>query len=398
MKPIHKACVLANGCPENRIDAGAIQEFFKHNGWPITTHYREADLILFNACAATLYSQESSIEIIQTLRARKHAGAQLIVCGCLPKINEKRLREVFDGPTIGPHEMERLREVVETNTAHVHLRANYLLPILFRWKFPSRCNVTSLMSAPKFLTRVYQLWHEQGVNNIGAHDFCIKISTGCLNACSYCAIRLSRGRVSSKPIKEIVQEFEEGCARGYKDFALIATDLGAYGRDQGTDLSDLLGELVRTRGDYRIKLQYIQPRFLIEMMPRLRGIFDSGRIAYLCAAAESGSDRILKLMKRGYRVEDFAKTMASLKRQYPQIKLSTQVMVGFPGETDEEFLDTLRLIDEVGVDSVEAYVYQPRSGTMAAEMEEQVPARVGRKRLLKLYIRSLFKEYRVFVW
>lgn len=398
MKTSHKVCVVANGCPENRIDAAGIQEFFKENGWAIITDYRDADIILFNACGATLYSQESSIGIVKQIKIRKKRCAQLIVCGCLPKINKERLREVFQGFIFGSDEIQRLCQITETKTTPQDFRANYLLPIMFRWNIPNLSNIASLMFIPKLLTRVYHLRHKQGVNNINPHTFCIKVSTGCLNTCSFCVIRLSRERVNSKPISKVVDEFKEGRAKGYKEFALIGTDLGAYGRDQGTNLTALLRELVERKGDYKIKLQYIQPRFLIEMMPELQGIFQSGKISYLSSVAESGNNRILGLMKRGYRMEDFKEAILTLNGEFPEIQMSTQVMVAFPSEREEEFHDTIRLLDEVSFDFVEAYLYQARPNTVAAKMKGQIAQKVRRRRLLELYTKSIFKEYKVFIW
>jgi tRNA-2-methylthio-N6-dimethylallyladenosine synthase len=147
--------------------------------------------------------------------------------------------------------------------------------------------------------------------------------------------------------------------------------------------------MVEIPGDYTIRLRNIQPKFLIEMMPELQQILGSGKIPYLSSAAQSGSDRILELMRRGYRIEDYKRAILTLKSQFPALQIRTQIMVGFPGETEDEFQDTLRLLDEVNFDFVEVYMFQPRPGTEAARMKDQIPQKVGRRRYHKAYMKSL---------
>ena len=276
---------------------------------------------------------------------------------CLPKINKSRLREVHQGFTF-EHEIEQLTEIIESKTNAHDTYANHLAPRAHvstaqRLRVSNLKKLLSLMSIKEKLTEPYRHNLDQAINVFGPHSFCIKVSTGCPNACSYCAVKISRGELRSKPIDRIVEEFEEGLARGYKEFALLGTDVGAYGRDQGATLVDLLRELVKSKGDYEIRVRNIQPRFLMEMMPELREILRSGKISYLSSAAQSGNNRILGLMRRGYRIEDYKEAILTLRREFPRLKIRTQIMVGFPGETEEEFQDTLRLLDEVSFDILE---------------------------------------------
>jgi tRNA A37 methylthiotransferase MiaB len=200
--------------------------------------------------------------------------------------------------------------------------------------------------------------------------------------------------VKSKPIEKVLEELEEGLKRGCREFALIGTDLGAYGRDRGANLVDLLRELVGHQGDYEIRLRNVQPRFLIEMLPELREIFRGGKISYLSSAAETGNNRILKEMDRGYKIEEFKEAIGALNREFPNLQIRTQLMVGFPGETEEEFQDTLRLLDEVRFDFVEIYAFQSRPRIRAEKMKDHIPQQVARKRAHRLLMKSLFNETR----
>ena len=392
-----KVCVLANGCPENRIDGARMQEFFRENGWRVAGDYREADLILLTACGLTSSSEDLAIMLISRLKARKKPSADLIVCGCLPKINKERLQEVYDGITFGGDEVERLNEIIEPKIRAQDVHANFLLPVtkntLFdTWRALNLRN-REILAAIKRQLMVWRLRRlSQAIGVVNPHTFYIKVSTGCLDACSYCGIRISRGRVKSKPIEGVVREFEEGLSKGYSDFALLGTDLGAYGRDRGTNLTALLGELLKKKGDYKIKIRNVNPRFLIEMFSELREVFQSGKISFLSCSVESGNNRILELMNRGYRIEDFKKAIRTLNSEFPEIPIRTQVMVGFPSETEDEFNDTVRLLDEVTFDFVEVYQFQPRPHTRAARMEGQIPPEVARKRGQKLFMKFLFND------
>jgi len=388
-----KVCVITNGCPENRIDCARIQTFLSDNSHIITDNYQDADIIVFNACGLTHDLQELSIEIIRLIQAKKRPSSELVVCGCLPKINMSRLREVHKGFTFA-HEIEQLTEIIETRTSPHDAYANHLVPTMQvppvnKWRAANLKNAVSLMAIKEKLTQRYRDNLGRTINVFRPHSFCIKVSTGCLNACSYCAVRVSRGRLKSKPIGRVVEEFKEGLARGYTEFALLGTDVGAYGRDQGVTLADLLRELIKIEGDYTIRLRNIQPRFLIAMMPELQEIFRCGKISYLSSAAQSGNNRILGLMRRGYRIEDFKRAILTLKSQFPALQIRTQIMVGFPGETEDEFQDTLRLFDEVNFDFVEVYAFQPRPNTEAARMKDQIPAKISRRRYHKAYMKSL---------
>ncbi|MHA1280787.1 MAG: radical SAM protein [Candidatus Helarchaeota archaeon] len=408
-------CVFTNGCPENRIDGALMQEFLRENGWTVTSDYKDADLVLFNACGLTQGMEEHSIKIIHQIKAKKKSSAELIVWGCLPKINKDGLREFYQGFTFG-HDIERISEVIKIKTNPQDIHANFLIPqadILcengslapdsgkavsiirkIQQLLTMNCSLTQI--AGSIITRLTRTYHNrlnQAINASNPHTFHIKVSTGCLNACSYCGVKLSRGALKSKPIDKIVNEFEEGLTAGYTEFGLLGTDLGSYGRDQGTNLTALLRELVKRKGDYKIKLRNVQPRFLIEMMPELQEIFRCGKITHLGSAAQSGNNRILGLMNRGYRIEDFKEAILTLNRQFPEIRIRTQVMVAFPSETEEEFADTVRLLDEVSFNYAEIYTFQARPGTKAAKMEGQISQKVAKRRHHKLNMKSLFRAH-----
>ena len=391
-----KIFLITNGCPENRIDLARMQEFLKGCGWTVTRTVEDADILLFNSCGLTQHTEDVSINIVQQLQARKKSSAELIVCGCLPKIHKSRLREVYRGVTFGSDEIERLPEIFGTDTSPQDFHANFLLPYLdnatYGWRILDFRKFATLMWITERLASRYYQRLDEVINVFHPYSFCIKASTGCVNACTFCAVKISRGGIKSKPINRVVDEFDKGLEKGYTEFALIGTDLGSYGRDQGTTLAALLKELLNRKGEYQIRVRNIQPKFLIEMLPELRNIFQSGRIRYIGSAVESGNNRILKLMNRGYNIEDYKNAIRMINREFPDIQIRTQLLVGFPSETEEEFQDTLRLLDELHFDFAETYMFEPRPNTKAAAISDQIPKNVAKRRYHKLYIKSLLNQ------
>jgi tRNA A37 methylthiotransferase MiaB len=387
-----------------------MSEFLRREGWLVADDYRQADLIIFNACGATFDSERLSLGIMKELQVSKRPDAELIVCGCLPRILRESFTKLYQGSTFGSDEIEQLGQIVGAETDSRKVTANSLAPCTQdlragRWRISDLRKLTDFTGIVDWLIFIYLRAYGEAINVFRSHTYCIKASTGCLNACTYCAIRLSRGAVRSAPAEDVVEQVKNGLRKGYSEFALIGTDLGAYGRDRESDLASLLYEIASLDGEYTIRLRNIQPRFLIEMMPDFRKVFKSGKIAYVSSAAESGSDRILRSMKRGYCIEDFKEAIRTLNREFPGIQIRTRLMAGFPGETEEDFSETVRLLDELCFDYVEVYAFQPRPNTKAATMHDQVSLHLAKKRARRLLLKSLFsqrgrrkralKEYRV---
>ena len=394
--PNNKVYILTNGCPENRIDSSRMEEFFRKNGYKISRKINQADLIIFNSCALTNDAEDSSIRLIGEIKKTMLPSAKLIVCGCLPKINPGRLRMVYQGPVFGSDELETLDEIFKSKLKSEKVYVNSLKEVtncLDKHKWLIRnLNEDAITAAIKILEKSRNRT-DKAVNICSPDIFCIKICSGCLGNCSFCAVRLSRGLLKSKPLERVVHEFEEGLQRGYKKFALIGTEVGAYGKDLKTDLIVLLKELISRKGDYKISLRNLHPGYLIGMFPEFYKIFASGKIAFLACSPESGNNRILGLMNRGYKIEDFKQAIGVLNREFPQIKIRTQLIVGFPTETEKEFQDSLRLLDELRFDFVEVYAFEARKNTKAAAMRGQIPEKTKQKRYLKLLLKIIGNNF-----
>lgn len=373
------AYVLCTGCPESRIDSARVQNFLVENGWKITNDLKEADVIVFRVCGLTEKTAEDSIQIIRKIKSKKKGSAQFIVWGCLPKIDPEALRTEYNGVTFGEEEVTTLNKIFEAKKPIEEVVANYVMPA-FELKRSGLYGFLGKLY--NFASRRFSIAQNESI-------FHIKVSTGCLGNCSFCAVRKSRGLVRSKSIDCILSEFRDGLRKGFRYFSLLATDLGDYGRDLGYNLVDLLVELTKEKGDYKIGLRNVNPCHLNEMFEELRPIFSSGKIWFLSSAAETGSDRILKLMRRSYKIQDFKKCIQILNKEHPNILLRTQLMVGFPTETVEDFQKSLRLLDELKIDWVEVYKFSPRRGTLAAKMTGQVPEKIKEARFRQLTLKAI---------
>jgi tRNA A37 methylthiotransferase MiaB len=371
-----------------------MEKYFTQNGWKIERDFLNSSLILFNACGLTESQENNSIRIIESITTQKKPDARLIVWGCLPKINSKRLSSVYQGPTFGSDEPHRISEIIDIKGNLDLVHANYLVPntplaSANQFKWPNLNRLIDPLAVLRKLTEPAYRRYGKDVNLYGPKSYIIKTSTGCMSACTYCAVRISRGTVKSKSIERIKREFMEGLECGFTDFSLIATDVGSYGLDRGNNLADLLEQLTRIPGKYQLGIRNIQPKLLIKMLPDLKRIFKRGKISFIGATAQSGSDHVLKSMRRGYTIDEYKHAISALKEAYPKIKVRTQLMVGFPGETEQDFIDTLRLLDEVDFDYVETFIFQPRVGTIAAEMAGKISKKTAMKRHDRLVIKAI---------
>ena len=380
--------VTTNGCPENRIDCARIENYLRLNGWSISQISEKADLIIFNACGLTKFNEEKSIRIIKNIKLKKKKNSKFIVCGCLPRINKKRINEIYNGDVFGGASLHCLTDKLHTKSGYSDVHANYLIqrteqPLALWSKFRYLKNNGLSSITERFLkTKYRQMWDT--INIVQPNTYYIKVSSGCDNACSYCAVKVSRKNTKSKSIKKIKKEFIEGLNSGYNQFAFIGTDLGSYGKDIQTDLLTLLNEIISVDGKFEIKLRNVHPQLIIKRLPKFWDILKAGKISHLTTAIQHGSNRILRLMNRHYDIEECKYAFNFLKNNFPYLKIRSQLMVGFPGETEDDFNETEKLVDKIKLDFIEVYKFSRRPNTPAMDMPNQVPAEISMKRKCRL--------------
>jgi len=389
-----KIFVLTNGCPENRLDSYRVEHFFIENEWPMASSIKDADIILFNACGQ---SCEKSLPMVKELQNNKKKNAELVVFGCLPKTMKQELKKIFDGPTFGSDDFAKLDELFPSEKSAKTIEANALVPhesLPFFKRFTLQMNKTKrnpvevmrLVQRKIFLHKYRQISHKIHIS--GEDIFNIKISSGCSSQCTYCSIRFSRGLLKSTPVNDIIIETRRGINSGYKKIALIGTEIANYGSDIGINLPYLLDKLLKLDNDYKIMLRNLNPHYFLKYLPELIEIFRSGRISHLETAVQSGNNRILKLMKRGYTIEEYKQAIHRFKQEVPGLEIRTQVMVNFPSETEEEAQDTMNVLKELQFDLVELYDFRAEPYTLASKMEP-IPHKIARKRYHDMYMEIL---------
>jgi MiaB-like tRNA modifying enzyme len=213
-------------------------------------------------------------------------------------------------------------------------------------------------------------------------DLCgiANIAEGCNGVCSYCIVRMARGRLVSRKSDDVVCDVENLAARGLVEIQVSAQDTAAYGSDRGTNLAELLERLVQVPGDFRLRVGMMNPNSALSIHEELIGAFHSPKIyQFLHIPVQSGSDRILKSMGRRYSAKDFMNIVDAFRSNYPSITIITDVIVGFPGETDLDFIATMDLMESLGPDKVNVTKFSRRPGTVAARLYD-MPDRIKKDR------------------
>jgi tRNA A37 methylthiotransferase MiaB len=322
--------------------------FFLLNGHAPVSHIRDAGIILVNSCCVTEDKIGTSLAALEVARDCGR-GKTVVLLGCLAALPDAP----FDPEglvCVGPRDLDLLDA-----------------------RFPHRVSVRAAASVrlpPEFLLPGQHL---------GPGDAFLLIGQGCVNACSYCNIRRVKGCVGSASAESILARAGRGLEQGLREFALLADDCASWGRDIGTDLVELVRALLALEGGLTLKLCYVFPSFVEARFEELAPLFATGRIVYANIPLQSGSQRILDLMNRRYRVDRVVEGVRRLRALAPDALLCTHVLVNFPTETEEDFRSSLALAD-VFSDTYFLH-YSDNRGTAAARLEPKVPAEEALRRL-----------------
>jgi threonylcarbamoyladenosine tRNA methylthiotransferase CDKAL1 len=330
------------GCSSNVADGEVLAGCLIEAGFQLSASESEADVIIYNTCAVKGPTENRIIDAI------KHAPKtkKIVVSGCLPKISyERLLREThFDGavgPAVGREIVDVVKRVLAgekvTNLSTVKERPQLKLP--------------TQKSNP--LVSI------------------VPVNYGCLGSCTYCCVVLARGHLRSSSIKEVVERVRCDYNSDAREFWITSQDTASYGRDLGTDLAELLEAIVKVEGNFHVRVGMMTPNMVTEMQSRLITAFDNPKIfKFLHLPVQSGDDTVLQYMRRFYTTEEFRRTVNTFRNEFPKLTLATDVIVGFPGETEEAFQSTLKLLEEVKPDIVNVSKFFARPKTIAARMKD----------------------------
>ena len=346
------------GCKVNQYDTEAMLELFEAAGYAHVPFEGEADVYLVNTCTVTGTGDQKSLKLIRRLH-REHPESDVIVCGCLAQRDAEKVLLPGVRLVIGTRQRGQVVSLYEQAAAE-----NRVI-----------CAVGGLKDAPFEHLCVNR--HE------GKTRAVMKIQEGCDRWCAYCVIPAVRGPVRSMPLEQVREEAERLAKAGYRELIVTGIHLASYGRERGERLIDAIQAVHDVPGVDRVRLGSLEPVVVTEEFCRALAA-----MSRLCPqfhlSLQSGSDTVLARMKRRYTAQEYLRAVELLREYLPGCALTTDVLCGFPGETDEEAAETLRFVEKAAFARIHVFPYSRRSGTLADRMPNQVPQAVKNRRAQEL--------------
>lgn len=296
-------------------------------GYEKTRSAEDADIVILNTCTVVDITEKRMVKRMTDLRS---LGKEVIVTGCMAEVQPGRIAvRLPDSLIVAPKNYSEFSDKVSTK---------------------------------------YGCWHPLDHKDTGTTAI-IPIAQGCLGSCSYCITRFARGRLISYPVDELVAEFRKRVDNGAKEIMITAQDTACYGRDTGSSLPELLHKMLEVPGDYRIRIGMMNPDWLMHIIDDLMLTFKDPRVyRFLHIPAQSGSNKILEMMKRDYTVDEYFALVDVIRARYPDMSISTDIIAGFPGETEEDHEMSLDLLRKLKADTVNITRFSPRPKTEASKM------------------------------
>ncbi len=353
-----KFYIYTLGCKVNMYESNVMMDALKNAGY-IEANKEEADIYIINTCTVTNAADNKSMKMIRQA-IKQNQKAIIIVAGCMTQVSKEKAEILNDVDIIlGNRNKSRIVEYIEE----------------FKQKQKRLEDIESLESIS---------FETMKLNNFTHTRAFVKIQDGCNNYCSYCIIPYSRGTVRSKKREDVLEEVKTLIENGHHEIVLTGIHTGNYGAEfENYAFSDLLEELIEIEGLERLRISSIEMNELtdqvLEIMKKSKVLVD-----HLHIPLQSGSDAVLKAMNRKYSKKDFIKKIESIREIRPNISITTDVIVGFPGETEELFLETVETIKKINFSKLHVFPYSRRKGTVADTMENQVPEEIKKKRVQEL--------------
>ena len=359
------AFIVTFGCQQNEADSEKISGMAKTMGYEILSSPENAYLIVVNTCAIREHAELKALSIIGQYKHIKQKNPELViaVCGCMVT-QEHRVNDIkFKYPYVD----------FVFSTAAIHKLPQLLAQKIERGKrlYCTDEEYSVAEGLPIHRESNYRAW--------------VSIMYGCNNFCTYCIVPYVRGRERSRAKEDIITEVKQLVSEGYKDITLLGQNVNSYGKDMSFDydFADLLDELAQIDGDFKLHFMTSHPKDATKKLVDV--IAKNDRIAkQFHLPLQSGSDNILKRMNRHYQLDKYLEIVDYMKAKIPDIVITTDIIVGFPSETEEDFNGTLEALKRVRYDMIYSFIYSPRKGTPAAEMEDQVPPSTQSERFGRL--------------
>ena len=348
-----KVFIESYGCTFNQADGQIIAGNLKANDIDIVDSIDEADVIIVNTCYVKLPTEDRMVHRIQKLQ-KEFPEKKVIVGGCMVEIDPEKLEKIApDISWIGPHQLNRSAEVVSST---------YCGDIMRETGFSK----DSKVCVPKV--------------GDGSLIHILQICEGCLGACTFCCTRFARGPLNSYPIADIVAEAQKAIDDGACEIQLTAQDTAAFGRDSGEKLSDLIKEVANLKGDFRVRVGMMHPKNILNGVDEIIDAMKHPKVYdFIHLPVQSGSDKVLSDMRRGHTIAQYKEIVSKFRNEIPNLTLATDIIVGYPTESDEDFDETVKLLRDVKPNLIHLSKYQHRKGAISSSLKE-IPPKIMKKR------------------
>jgi threonylcarbamoyladenosine tRNA methylthiotransferase CDKAL1 len=367
-----KIWLEAYGCSASMADSEMIAGLLKSAGYEIVQNRKDSALNLIVTCSVKDATEHKMVHRIKQL---SKTGKPLVIAGCLPKADRTLVESLNSGASLmGPHSIDRSADVVTSALSGGRLAA-------------LSDSKTDKVNIPRV--------------RINSAVSIIEIASGCLSECTFCQTKMAKGDLHSYRIGDIVRQVRQDVEDGCKEVWLTSTDSGCYGRDIDTDLAELLQACCQVDGDFKVRIGMLNPQYMPSMLDRMVDVFaqNDKMFRFVHMPVQSGSEYILRKMKRGHTARVFADVAREFRDKMPDFTISTDIIVGFPGETEDDFEQTLGLLREVEPDVINISRYSARPGTKASRSQDRVKSEIakGRSRRATSLARKIAKK-RNSVW
>lgn len=357
-----KVAFYTLGCKVNKYETNGMIQAFLEKGYEIVDFTEKSDIYIINTCTVTSISDKKSRQMIRRTK-QLNPEAIVVAVGCYAQVAKDKLEEIKDIDLIlGISEKTEIIKYVEEEIKERNPKT-YISDVMHQKQFVDFGSV----------------------NYTDKNRVAIKVQDGCNQFCTYCIIPYARGRIRSRKIENVKKEVEDLAQKGIKEIVITGIHVASYGKDleENIGLIDLLEEINKIDGIERIRLSSLEPTLITEeFVKRL------SKLAKICdhfhLSLQSGCNETLKRMNRHYTTEDFKEATELLRKTYPNVALTTDIIVGFPGETEEEFNITYEFLKEINFYKMHVFKYSPRHGTKAEKMPNQIDGNIKEERSKKL--------------
>jgi len=342
-----KVYIETYGCSANKSDSEIMAGILLEKGYEIVFDENQADLIILNTCGVKKQTED---RILRRLQDLSKTGKKVIVAGCLTKIDLEKIKSKTSNfhALLDPYSIDKIGIAIQKGGT------------IFSEKPPEKTLL------PKYsFNKVISI---------------VQILEGCLSACTFCATKFARGRARSFRPSTILNSIKDSVAKGYKEIWLTSQDNSCYGKDINTNLAELMNGISKIKGKFWVRVGMMNPLHIRPFLDDLIEAYKSDKFfKFLHLPVQSGSDEVLRHMRRGYKVDDFLFYVNRFREEIPEITISTDIIVGYPTEREKDFRDTIKLLKKVKPDVVNLSRFTPRKGTRASELKQLDPGIVNKR-------------------